>query len=154
MGGMAASRVRTRAQRPEQPVLKKRSRVPSRSGKDDEQDWAPEPIFKPVNVNGVPTFVRFSRRKGPGDQWQAFGLTNKTYNKVLSEPIDSLASNSGNMEMQTKIKDMESSSSNSSEAESQNLSEEESERRESIYEEPLLFSEDVVDVKIVSLDDR
>ena len=149
MGGMAASgRVRTRTQPPQ--LLKKRTRIPANAGNDDDQDWAPEPAFKRITVNGTPTFVRFSRRKDSTTAEEQVEYVNTTRNPSARHESEQLPSLQG--KTKHKISENEALPDRTFETENPKLNEEESERRESIYREPLLFSEDVVDVKIVSLD--
>lgn len=148
MGGMAASaRVRTRS-RPEQ-LMKKRSRIPVDGGKDEEQDWAPEPVFKRVIVNGVPTFVRFSKRKDIKAEDRLEYVNTTMLSSPEHEHLPSIVQRTG-----PKNSDNDVSSDKAPNNDNQTLNEEESERRESIYDEPLLFSEDVLNVKIVSMDSR
>ena len=137
--GMAASgRIRTRV-RPEQ-TLKKRSRSPADA---EERDWAAEPVFRRVTINGVPTLVRIPGRTEPADD-AAVSRRNVTRTRV--RPRRPTASVDEEQEEEEEAgKKARKSQSGPERRESQRQSEE---------EEPLLFSENFVDVNILSMDDR
>lgn len=153
MSGMAASgRIRTRA-RPEQ-VMRKRTRIrnsgANNNNDDDDEanDWEAKPIFKRVNVNGIPTFVRFSRRTDSTSQ--AGEAANRRLHSS-TQPVTHIDDEVTDDQKQNKSPSLPGREVADDQ---QPLSGEESERLESVYEEPLLFSEDVLDVNIVSLDER
>ena len=151
MGGMAASgRVRTRL-RPQQ--LRKRSKAGMTSGAP-QSDWAAEPIFKPVKINGVPTMLRFSKRKNfdqsndSSDDSDASEGRPHDVDDLSDESQESITS-----WRKTQEKISFSPVTRDETDQSNDVSDDEGERRQSIEDEPLIFSEDVLRVNIMELGD-